>query len=1288
MKKILFWGIIVVLCVAALTVLSLAVYVQTSGFKSWLKDVMIAQAQPWIDGELAVETLDGDLFSRIELRGIHLTRNRESIIRIERIAAWYDLTALLSRRIAVSLVVLDAPEITLRRQEDRSWNIATVYRAAEAPDDTVSSSSGWGMPQPRVLVRNGSLILDGLNMEDPRLPERLNDINLDLSYAYQEGRSVVLLDSLRLMVRNPDMRIGLRHARVAIDDTTLAIEELSLHTGGSRITADLDVKGQQHPELTLSLSASPLALDDLRRFLPDLPVYGNTDLEFEATGTPDDLTAILALGGDFGQIEATARLNLTAPTMTYDVTGRIRRGNPAPLLRQKELMGDYNADFNIQGQDVEWGKIRADVTLDVKSATAMGHRLDASVIRAAIRGDSLALDGALASKGASTTLGGTVLLRAPLPVYTVEGDFRNIDLARFVPDGAITSALSGRYRIDGRGMDAAHVSSAVMLTLTPSHIDSIPIDSLRMIAEIDPDRILLQEFLIASPIAAVEAQGSRASDASVTGSFRIELKDLTPFASMAALDTLAGRIDVSGALEGRLDSLILNASFNAADLVVPNVYVPRLNGRFTGRKTAEEVAWTLDAMVHDALISEQDSLDAVFTLSCIDSVIDFHTDFIHPAVAVETGGRLALRQDGYQAVLEQFDINHAGMRWIAHGPPAEIRYNGAALDLSDFTLASDGQAVTLTGHADTSGTGVIRIKIDSLRLATILALNGTPDSSYAGVFDGVFTIQGPFAEPVVEGRFRLTESRIQQQKIHQISGDLNLKDRRLDWRVHTAVLGQDSLLTATGYLPVKFGLSPFVFAIPDDESLDLALRMADLDMAIMNGLVDDVTDIRGNLSANFRLYNTIKDLHGIGSIGISNGAWSMASLGTKYRDVRLGLLLRENEALLETFNVNAGRKGSISISDGSISLSQQTVDHFNARLIASKFPLMNNRKMRALVDGQLTISGSVREPSVSGTLTIPEARVYYPAWMEEDTAVLLTDKPFFVIDTDTVPAAAPGAARFQQSKSVERPLTETDLYRNLQGNITLNFNRNTWLRSEEASIEIEGTLRVQKDRGRDLVLFGTLSTVRGYYELQGNRFHIVEGRLIFKGDPEINPDVRLEAVYNYVKRTGDETTKHEIRIFITGDTFTPQMVFTLDGQPAEQQDIFSILLFGKSFNELAIGQQGQIAEESGAGQTATRFLSGQVVKRIARQLEKQLKLDMLQIDQGEGGFKNTRVQAGKYLASGVFLSVTQDLGSEGDQRVEMEYKIPRSLVFLDLFLRALKEKTGSSGVDLIWKLEW
>ena len=100
----------------------------------------------------------------------------------------------------------------------------------------------------------------------------------------------------------------------------------------------------------------------------------------------------------------------------------------------------------------------------------------------------------------------------------------------------------------------------------------------------------------------------------------------------------------------------------------------------------------------------------------------------------------------------------------------------------------------------------------------------------------------------------------------------------------------------------------------------------------------------------------------------------------------------------------------------------------------------------------------------------------------------------------------------------------------------------------------------------------------------------------------------------------------------------------------------------------------------------SEMVTSQLLKTTASRLGKPLKLDVVRIEREK--YESAReLKMGKYINRDILMTVTQDIGSEGDQVVELEYEIPKRFLFFDLLLRASTARRGDSAMDLIWRVE-
>jgi autotransporter translocation and assembly factor TamB len=496
----------------------------------------------------------------------------------------------------------------------------------------------------------------------------------------------------------------------------------------------------------------------------------------------------------------------------------------------------------------------------------------------------------------------------------------------------------------------------------------------------------------------------------------------------------------------------------------------------------------------------------------------------------------------------------------------------------------------------------------------------------------------------------------------------------------------DSLLESSGFLPMTISLLPYEADFHAEEPLEFKMSTRGMDIGFIQPFFKGVKNIAGVLVADIVLSNSLNNLRGIGPVRLLNGNFDIPEMGTKYRKMNLVLLLNDREIVIHDFKVRSG-KGELKIVEGGLSLSDENVEGFTAKFVADNFLVIDNKMMTALASGELEFAGSFRFLEVSGELTVDQARMNYQEWFQEPTHVALTAQPFFVIAEDLVAFDTTGAMRFQkEQQATEEDFTESQFYKNIRGEIAFYFPRNSWVRSSDTNIEVEGEFVAVKE-GPRFVLFGSFATIRGFYELLGNRFQIDQGEMVFVGSPDHNPEVAMQASYTFKDPSSDDQQSQEFQVAISGTLYEPEFQFTLDGKEARQQDVVSILLFGQKYDALSFGQRSNVPSNNGIQDRATGLLTGQILKQLSRSLGQELSLDVIQIEKGKN-LMDAKLRVGKYVTPDVFVSVSQDFGAEGNQMVELEYEIPKKILFFNLFLQASQERRGNSAMDVFWKIEW
>jgi translocation and assembly module TamB len=240
-------------------------------------------------------------------------------------------------------------------------------------------------------------------------------------------------------------------------------------------------------------------------------------------------------------------------------------------------------------------------------------------------------------------------------------------------------------------------------------------------------------------------------------------------------------------------------------------------------------------------------------------------------------------------------------------------------------------------------------------------------------------------------------------------------------------------------------------------------------------------------------------------------------------------------------------------------------------------------------------------------------------------------------------------------------------------------------------------------------LEGKLEVVRGTYDFLGKTAQLNQGTITFLGGKRIDPEINIEARIPSTGITGI--------VQITGTATQPSI--KLSSQPELPQDeILARVLFGSSISQLSPAQALNIAQDAaalaGGGDPGVldRIRSGLGLDRLTfggPNSNPNSPLNGLNVPQGTtpAGIPSafptagvgssplpagssgsaatstgTAVSAGKYVANGVYVGVTQGLGA-GSSSVDVQIDITRHIT-VDT---TTGQETGT-GIGLNWKLDY
>jgi translocation and assembly module TamB len=221
---------------------------------------------------------------------------------------------------------------------------------------------------------------------------------------------------------------------------------------------------------------------------------------------------------------------------------------------------------------------------------------------------------------------------------------------------------------------------------------------------------------------------------------------------------------------------------------------------------------------------------------------------------------------------------------------------------------------------------------------------------------------------------------------------------------------------------------------------------------------------------------------------------------------------------------------------------------------------------------------------------------------------------------------------------------------NLALDLAIDLHRNTWIRHEDAQIELDGGITIKKRPAFPVAIIGEIDTVRGWVQFHNKRFTLVNGQIMFTGGSEIDPRLNVDAQ--------DAISDYTVDLIVTGTANKPEIKLQSRPQLA-QADILSLILFGTTTEQLGQGQKAMLRQQA----------QSLVIGAAGQALSQSLGLQSLGVD-----VNGNSVGVGRYLNENTYLSISPSLGSSGSST-------PSQVASIQYFLRRWLTITSATMSD-------
>ena len=311
----------------------------------------------------------------------------------------------------------------------------------------------------------------------------------------------------------------------------------------------------------------------------------------------------------------------------------------------------------------------------------------------------------------------------------------------------------------------------------------------------------------------------------------------------------------------------------------------------------------------------------------------------------------------------------------------------------------------------------------------------------------------------------------------------------------------------------------------------------------------------------------------------------------------------------------------------------------DGNLAMRDFPLVDTRDAKARVAGDISVSGTVARPDVSGDFKLLSgiykrefgARSVRPLGLPDDVTLVGGD-PVPPEEAPRSKSVRTGAKLDVHLEIAEgRVVIENDMLR------ILPWTRDLRVQTIDGQIAITGTIFVPKDR---ITLYGKVFTI------------VPDSRVVFTGDMSTDPQLLVSATYDIsevdLSPLGLSTTPDSrAKVAISGNAAAPKL--TLSSDPAmDESNIINVIVF-----DAPVGQ-GDTQDTNVRSQVANLVI-GIATGSLSRFVTDQLPVDTFQLDTKNGDLTESRLTVGKRLAKNLFFRYRRNIGADGETESANEF---------------------------------
>lgn len=389
-----------------------------------------------------------------------------------------------------------------------------------------------------------------------------------------------------------------------------------------------------------------------------------------------------------------------------------------------------------------------------------------------------------------------------------------------------------------------------------------------------------------------------------------------------------------------------------------------------------------------------------------------------------------------------------------------------------------------------------------------------------------------------------------------------------------------------------------------------AMREKGLLAALLPGLAQETSgDVNFNLTAG----GTFADPRLNGRLSLNGAGAYLPPAGIHLKNVSAEVLFDNDRIAITSFLVHSG-PGYIGVK-GTIQHKMRRIRAFDGTIRGERFRAIDLPELQASISPELSFTGDAKKVSVRGSVLIPEALI-----REEQRETLI--KP----STDVIIAGRDG----KPGKAL--PFT-------LDIAMTVALGDRVMVKAYGIDTRLAGKVNITMKDSRNIMASGTISTVKGRFDAYGVKLDVRRGQITFGGGPVDQANLNILAL----RKVSDVSAG----VLVTGTPSSP--LINLYSDPSmPDMDILSYIVLGRPRGASGQADTALLARAAGALLTSGRSSA----------IQKQLGLDVIDVESTGGDASRSIIRVGKYLSPKLYVSYGRSVYT-GENLFGIRYSLSR-----------------------------